>query len=70
MREQVDLGIVEPEAQLEFEKFGRVHYLPHQAVIRRNAATSTKVHIVYDALIIQGDEIEFIFTNDEIEFIY
>ena len=46
IKEQVELGIVEPLAELE--KTNKVHYLPHQAVIRKDAVT-TKVRIVYDA---------------------
>ena len=46
IKEQVELGIVEPVAELE--KANKVNYLPHQAVIRKDAAT-TKVRIVYDA---------------------
>ena len=46
IKEQVELGIVEPVAELE--KANKVHYLPHQAVIRKDAVT-TKVRIVYDA---------------------
>ena len=46
IKEQVELGIVEPVAELE--KASKVYYLPHQAVIRKDAAT-TKVRIVYDA---------------------
>jgi hypothetical protein len=40
-------GIIEPV--LELERPGeRVHYLPHHAVVRKNAKT-TKVKVVYDA---------------------
>ncbi|XP_028409311.1 uncharacterized protein LOC114531911 [Dendronephthya gigantea] len=46
IRDQVERGIVEPVSALE--KVERVHYLPHQAVIRREAVT-TKLRIVYDA---------------------
>ena len=46
IKEQVELGIVEPLAELE--KTNKAHYLPHQAVIRKDAVT-TKVRIVYDA---------------------
>ena len=46
IKEQVELGIVEPVAELE--KANKVHYLPHEAVIREDAVT-TKVRIVYDA---------------------
>ena len=43
IREQVEKGIVEQVSSLE-----KVHYLPHQAVIRKDAVT-TKLRIVYDA---------------------
>ena len=46
IREQVEQRIVEPVAALE--KVGRIHYLPHQAVIRKEAVT-TRVRIVFDA---------------------
>ena len=45
IREQVEQGIVELVAALE--KVGRIHYLPHQAVICKDAVT-TRVCIVYD----------------------
>ena len=46
IREQAELGIIEQVVDLE--RAERVHYLPHQAVIRREAVT-TKLRIVYDA---------------------
>ena len=46
IREQLDAGVVETVAELE--KKENVHYLPHQAVIRRDAKT-TKLRVVYDA---------------------
>ena len=45
IREQVEAGIVEVA---ELDKVDKVHYLPHQAVVRKDAVT-TKVRIVYDA---------------------
>ena len=47
MQEQQKLGIVEA-VQPDLEADGRIHYLPHHAVIR-NDKTTTKVRIVYDA---------------------
>ena len=44
--EQVEQGIIELVAALE--KVGRTHYLPHQAVIHKDAVT-TRIHIIYDA---------------------
>ena len=44
--QQVEEGIIEQVAELEPE--GKVHYLPHRAVVRENAET-TKIRIVYDA---------------------
>ena len=46
IKEQLELGIIEPV--IELEKTGKVHYLPHHAVIRKEAKT-TKVRVVYDA---------------------
>ena len=44
--QQVSEGIIEQVSELE--PAGKIHYLPHRAVIRENAET-TKVRIVYDA---------------------
>ena len=46
IREQVETGVVEEVAELD--KVDKVHYLPHQAVVRKDAVT-TKVRIVFDA---------------------
>ena len=46
IREQLNAGVVEVVAELD-KKEG-VHYLPHQAVVRRDAKT-TKLRVVYDA---------------------
>ena len=46
IKEQAEQGIIEQVTSLE--KVDKVHYLPHQAVIRKDAVT-TKVRIVYDA---------------------
>ena len=46
IKEQESVGIIERVGELETKE--KVHYLPHQAVIRRDAKT-TKLRIVYDA---------------------
>ena len=46
IQDQLEAGIIEREVELE--KAPRVHYLPHQAVIRKES-TTTKVRVVYDA---------------------
>ena len=46
IREQLQSGIIERVPELDTAD--RVHYLPHHAVIRKDAVT-TKVRIVYDA---------------------
>lgn len=46
IKEQLSSGVIEKVAELE--ESGKIHYLPHQAVIRRDA-TTTKLRIVYDA---------------------
>ena len=45
-KEQLDSGVIEKVAQLE--ETDRGHYIPHLAVIRREAST-TKLRVVYDA---------------------
>ena len=47
IKEQLSAGVIEKVSELE-EPGGNVHYLPHHAVIRRDAET-TKLRIVYDA---------------------
>ena len=46
IKDQVEVGIVEEVAELD--KVDMVHYLLHQAVVRKDAVTA-KVRIVYDA---------------------
>ena len=46
IKDQLETGVI--ERVFELEKAEKVHYLPHQAVIRKEA-TTTKVRIVYDA---------------------
>lgn len=46
IKEQLNSGVVEKVAQLE--QADKVHYLPHLAVVRKEAST-TKLRIVYDA---------------------
>ena len=53
MKEQLDSGVIETVAQLE--KADQVHYIPHLAVVRREAST-TKVRVVYDASAKLGKE--------------
>ena len=48
IKEQIENGIVERVSEPESREVGRVHYLPHHAVIRRDNDT-TKMRIVYDA---------------------
>ena len=48
IREQVEAGIVGEVAELGKVNVDKVHYLPHQAVVCKDAVT-TKVRIVYDA---------------------
>ena len=48
IKEQIENGIVERVSEPEQREVGRVHYLPHHAVIRRDKET-TKLRIVYDA---------------------
>jgi len=51
IKEQLKLGIIEKVVDLE--RAENAHYLPHQAVIRRDAET-TKVRVVYDASAKEG----------------
>lgn len=48
IREQERDGVIEAVANLEVGENGRTHYLPHHAVIRRDAKT-TNLRVVYDA---------------------
>ena len=44
--DQLEKGVI--ERVVELERAEKVYYLPHQAVIRKEA-TTTKIRIVYDA---------------------
>ena len=46
IEQQLDAGVIERVPRLDTAE--KVHYLPHKAVVRRDAKT-TKVRIVYDA---------------------
>ena len=46
IKEQLEKGIIEPV--IELEKAEKIHYIPHHAVVRKEAKT-TKVRVVYDA---------------------
>ena len=46
IKEQLQSGIIEPVVELERSE--KIHYLPHHAVVRKEAKT-TKVRVVYDA---------------------
>ena len=46
IEDQLQSGII--EEVIELERAPKVHYLPHQAVVRKESAT-TKVRVVYDA---------------------
>ena len=46
IKDQLESGIIEYVSELEAKE--KVHYLPHQAVLRKDAKT-TKLRIVYDA---------------------
>lgn len=48
IRDQMKCGIVEEVHEPSSGEVGRVHYLPHHAVIRRDKET-TKLRVVYDA---------------------
>ena len=48
IREQLAMGVIERVEPGDVGEPGKVHYLPHHAVIRRDKET-TKVRVVYDA---------------------
>ncbi|XP_065182497.1 uncharacterized protein LOC135813325 [Sycon ciliatum] len=48
MAEQLATGVIEEVPANEVGEVGEVHYIPHQAVVRKDKAT-TKVRVVYDA---------------------
>ena len=45
IKEQLDSGVIEKVTELE--KADKVRYIPHLAVVRKDAST-TKVHVVYN----------------------
>ncbi len=47
IKEQLEKGVIET-VQIREKDLGRVHYLPHHAVVRSDK-TTTKLRIVYDA---------------------
>lgn len=51
IKEHAALGIVDRVPELETP--GKIHYLPHHAVIRKDAET-TKLEVVYDAFPKEG----------------
>ena len=51
IQDQLEAGII--ERVVELEKAPKVHYLPHQAVVRKES-TTTKVRVVYHALWREG----------------
>lgn len=48
IRDQIKQGIVQPVGMQGTTVAGKVHYLPHHAVVRQDKET-TKLRIVYDA---------------------
>ena len=48
IKDQMQRGIVEDIPQMNHASLGKVHYLPHHAVLRRDKET-TKLRVVYDA---------------------
>ena len=46
IKDQLSSGVIEPV--IELERADKIHYLPHHAVVRKDAKT-TKVRVVYDA---------------------
>ena len=55
IREQLEEGVVEPAPA---EVTGREFFLPHRAVVRRNAEM-TKLRVVYDMPAKQGKDFKF-----------
>lgn len=47
IRKQIENGIVEGVSESEPRQVGRLHYLPHDCVIRRDKETA-RLRIVYD----------------------
>ena len=48
IQKQLELGIVQPIPDRDVGEVGRVHYLPHHAVVKQ-AKETIKVRVVYDA---------------------
>jgi hypothetical protein len=48
IKDQMNRGIVEVVGEEDVGEVGKVHYIPHHAVIRRDKET-TKLRVVYDA---------------------
>ena len=48
IKDQINKGMIQPVQDLEDTQEGKVHYLPHHAVIRQDRET-TKLRVVYDA---------------------
>ena len=57
IRDQIERGIVERVSEPASGEDGRVHYLPHHAIIRRDKET-TKLRIVYDASCLSNSLLE------------
>ena len=48
IKDQINKGMIQPVQDLEDTQEGKVHYLPHHAIIRQDRET-TKLRVVYDA---------------------